>query len=60
MFVKLASSAVTYDQYLTLMPPDFTEELLATAKGLKHLRVVHLNSTPSAAVLQRYYSPWCP
>lgn len=45
MFLKVAHPAVAYDQYLSLMPSDFTEELLSTAQDLKHLRVIHVNST---------------
>ena len=45
MFLKIAYPAVAYDRYLSLMPSAFTRELLSTAHELKHLRVVHVNST---------------
>ena len=45
MFFSVANPAVEYDRYLPLMPSETTEELLAVAQELKHLRVVHINST---------------
>ncbi len=45
MFLRLPYPAVAYDRYLALMSPESTEELLAVAKELKDLRIVHINST---------------
>ena len=45
MFSSIANPAVAFDQYLPLIPSETTEELLAIAEELKHLRIVHINST---------------
>lgn len=45
MFVKIDYPAVAFDQYLAHVPTEATDELLATAAQLDHLRIVHLNST---------------
>jgi trehalose synthase len=45
MFSSVANPAVPYDQYLPLMSSETTEELLAIAHELRHLRIVHINST---------------
>ena len=45
MFFSIASPAVAYDQYLPLVPPETSDELLAIALELKDVRVVHVNST---------------
>ena len=45
MFSSLAYPAESYDRYLPLMPQETTDELLAIAQELKHLRFVHINST---------------
>ena len=45
MFFNVANPAVSYDQYLSLMPPETSDELLAIAQELKDLRIVHINST---------------
>ena len=45
MVFSVAHPAVTYDRYLPLIPSETTEELLAIAQELKHLRIVHINST---------------
>ena len=45
MFVTSTTTAVAQDPYLSLMTPESREELLAAARDLKGLRVLHLNST---------------
>ena len=45
MFRKTDYPSVAFDQYLAHLPPEITDELLATAAELRHLNIVHINST---------------
>jgi len=45
MFLKTDYRAVAFDQYLAHLPPEAIDELLTTAAQLKHLHIVHINST---------------
>ena len=45
MYFSVAGPAVAYDRYMPLAPPETAEELLSIAQELRHLRIVHVNST---------------
>ena len=45
MFVKLDHPAVSKDSYLDIVSPKLASELNELAEELRHLRVVHINST---------------
>ena len=45
MFVKLDHSAISKDAYLDIVSPNLAYELTALVDELRHMRVVHINST---------------
>ncbi len=45
MYLKTDYTAVAFDQYRAHLPPETADELLTTAAQLRHLRIVHINST---------------
>ena len=45
MFVKLDHPAISKDNYLDIVSPKLASELNELAEELRHLRVVHINST---------------
>ncbi len=45
MYLKLDHPPVSLDAYRPFMEPELADELLSLAAGIRHLRVVHLNST---------------